>query len=504
MYAKYIYKMLSFCYEKIIHLRDKKKTMLFNSISFIFLFLQVVLLLYHGINRFRFRGKDTILNLLLVGFSLAFFCGSGFRIAVTTTIPSLLSIVLWNYIIALLSGKWKPFLSIGVVGNMAFFFYYRLWNEFAKLIDSVMSFSLTIDNLLIPLGLSVILVHGISSLLDSQHSKATPNKNLVDFALYMIFFPKLAQGPIVKYYEFEPYLRNRKVDFEDLATGLERFIVGLAKKVLLADVFALTVNAIFSHTYSCAMDTASAWIGSILFTLQIYLDFSGYSDMSIGIGRMFGFRFPENFNFPYSSTSISEFWRRWHITLGAWFREYLYIPLGGSRKGNVYLHLFIVFLVTGIWHGSSLVFILWGICHGLCVMMERFLNKKGLYEKIPKLLRWLYTMFVVNIGWIAFKTPNLDMFKTYIKHLLGLMPVVDPNFTWSYYLLNQHLCILTLFVMVCLYVFQNGRVQESLRKWDKNSIGFSIVKYVLLTILFVLSVCAVTASKYQPFIYFQF
>ncbi|MDE5574970.1 MAG: hypothetical protein K2I87_04575 [Bacteroidales bacterium] len=442
------------------------------------------------------------MNLLLLVFSLVFFCWGGFKVAVKT-LPALASIVVWNYLLALLSKKWKPFLSIGVVGNLAFFFYYKIWNEFARLIDGLLSSNLTIEKLVIPIGLSFILFHGISYLLDIRHGKVKPNRNFAEFALYMLFFPKLAQGPIVKYYEFEPYLRNRKVVFEDLVSGLERFIVGLAKKVLVADVLALTVNRIFSVTYG-QMDVASAWLGSILFTLQIYLDFSGYSDMAIGIGRMFGFRIPENFNFPYASTSISEFWRRWHITLGAWFREYLYIPLGGSRKGNVYLHLFIVFLVTGIWHGSSLVFILWGICHGLCVMMERFLVQKGWYEKIPKILRWLYTMLVVNIGWIAFKTPTLDMFKTYIKHLLGMIPVVEPNFIWSYYLLNQRIVILILFVMVCLCIFQNERVQECLRKWDKRSVGFSIVKYVLLTILFVLSVCAVTANKYQPFIYFQF
>ena len=476
--------------------------MLFNSVSFIFLFLPIVLILYHVINRFHFRGKDLILNLLLVVFSLVFFCWGGFKVAVRT-LPALASIVLWNYLMALLSKKWKPFLSIGVIGNLAFFFYYKIWNEFARLIDGLLSSNLTIEKLVIPIGLSFILFHGISYLLDIRHGKVKPNRNFAEFALYMLFFPKLAQGPIVKYYEFEPYLCNRQVDFAGLVSGLERFIVGLAKKVLVADVLALTVNRIFSFTYG-QMDVASAWLGSILFTLQIYLDFSGYSDMAIGIGRMFGFRIPENFNFPYASTSISEFWRRWHITLGAWFREYLYIPLGGSRKGNVYLNLFVVFLVTGIWHGSSLVFILWGICHGLCVMMERFLVQKGWYEKIPKILRWLYTMLVVNIGWIAFKTPTLDMFKTYIKHLLGMMPAAEPDFTWTYCLFNQRLIILSLFVVICLCVFQNGRVQERLLKWDKNSIGFSIVKYVLLSLLFVLSVCAVMISKYQPFLYFQF
>lgn len=476
--------------------------MLFNSVSFIFLFLPVVLLLYHSINRFHFRGKDLTLNLLLLVFSLVFFCWGGFKIAVKT-VPALLFIVIWNYLMALLSSKWKPFLSIGVVGNLAFFFYYKIWNEFAALIDGLLSSRLTIDKLIIPIGLSFILFHGISYLLDIRHGKAKPNKNFAEFALYMLFFPKLAQGPIVKYYEFEPYLRNRQVGFEDLVSGLERFIVGLAKKVLIADVFALTVNRIFSCTYE-AMDIPSAWIGSILFTMQIYLDFSGYSDMAIGIGRMFGFKMPENFNFPYSSTSISEFWRRWHITLGAWFREYLYIPLGGSRKGNVYLNLFIVFLVTGIWHGCTWLFVLWGVSHGLCVMMERWLLKKGWFQKIPGILRWLYTMFVVNIGWIAFRVTDFRMFKEYCKHLFGKTLYMDlPVFDGSYFLSLRVLFLMSV-CLVGMIVLRNGRVQEKLHQWNENSTGFSIVKYVFLTMLFFLSVCAVIASKYQPFLYFQF
>lgn len=475
--------------------------MLFNSVSFIFLFLPIVLLLYYSIDRFRFRGKDLCLNLLLLLFSLVFFCWGGFKVAVKT-VPALASIVVWNYLLALLSKKWKPFLSIGVVGNLAFFFYYKIWNEFAKLIDGLLSSSLTIDKLVIPIGLSFILFHGISYLLDIRHGKAKPNRNFAEFALYMLFFPKLAQGPIVKYYEFAPNLRNRQVDFEGLVSGLERFIVGLAKKVLIADVFGLTVNRIFASIGG--MDMPSAWIGSILFTMQIYLDFSGYSDMAIGIGRMFGFKMPENFNFPYASTSISEFWRRWHITLGAWFREYLYIPLGGSRKGNVYLNLFIVFLVTGIWHGTSWVFVLWGICHGLCVMMERFLIQKGWYEKIPKIFRWLYTMMVVNIGWIAFKVTDFKMLKAYARHLFGKdLNLERLTFDWSYFL-SFRIILLMAIGVAGMIILGNTRVQDRLRQWDKEVVGFAIVKYVLLAMLFFLSVCAIMTSKYQPFLYFQF
>lgn len=472
--------------------------MLFNSVSFIFLFLPIVLLLYHSVDRFRFRGKDLVLNLILLVFSLVFFCWGGFKVAIKT-LPALVSIVLWNYLMALFSKKWKPFLIIGVVGNIAFFFYYKIWNELAKLIEGLFTSNLTIDKLVIPIGLSFILFHGISYLLDIWHSKAKPNKNFAEFALYMLFFPKLAQGPIVKYYEFEPYFRGRSVGFEDFVSGLERFIVGLAKKALIADVLATTVNQIFF-----SVDVPSIWIGLVLFTLQLYLDFSGYSDMAIGIGKMFGFKLPENFNFPYASPSVSEFWRRWHISLGSWFKEYLYIPLGGSRKGNVYFNLIIVFLAVGIWHGTSFLFLLWGLTHGLCVAMERFLNKKGWFEKIPKLIRWVYTIFIVNIIRLVYKVQDIDGFWLYLKRMFGLEKVQEElNFTWEYFLSNRVIG-LSLISIIGMIVFGNLRIQNRLRQWNKESIEFSIVKYVILASLFFLSVCAVMTSKYQPFLYFQF
>ncbi|MCM1168424.1 MAG: hypothetical protein NC324_00615 [Bacteroides sp.] len=476
--------------------------MLFNSVSFIFLFLPLVLLLYHTIDRFRFRGKDLTLNLLLLVFSLVFFCWAGFKVAVKT-VPALVSIVLWNYLAALLSDKWKPSLIIGVLGNIAFFFYYRIWNELAKLIDGILSSGLTIEKLIVPIGLSFILFHGISYLLDIRHGKAKPNKNFAEFALYMVFFPKLAQGPIVKYYEFEPYLKHRYIDLELFVSGVERFIIGLGKKVLLADILAVTVHRIFMPPYN-QLDVVTAWIGSVLFTLQIYLDFSGYSDMAIGVGRMFGFQFKENFNFPYHSTSISEFWRRWHISLGSWFREYLYIPLGGSRSGNVYFNLFLVFLITGIWHGSTLPFLLWGVAHGLCVMMERFLVQKGWYEKIPKVFRWLYTMLVVNLGWIVFRVQDMQMFKLYLKRMLGIgIDKASPDFSWTYYFTNRG-SILALIAILGILFGGNARVQDRFREWDNHSVSFAIVKAVLLILLFIVAVSGSISSTYNPFLYFRF
>lgn len=475
--------------------------MLFNSVSFIFLFLPLVLLLYYGINRCRFRQKDLVLNLLLIVFSLVFFCWGGFKTAVKT-VPALVSIILWNYGTALLSKRWRPFLTVGIIGNIGIFFYFRIWNALMESFNSLFSADISISKIVIPIGLSFILFHAISYLMDIKNGKVKSNVNFADFMLYIVFFPKLSQGPIVKYYEFEPYLRNRQVNLSVLVEGIERFIVGFAKKVLVADVLALTVNRIWGS--GMELDTPSVWLGLILFTIQLYLDFSGYSDMAIGLGKMFGFKFPENFNFPYSSTSVSEFWRRWHISLGSWFKEYLYIPLGGSREGNVYLHLIIVFLVVGIWHGTSFAFILWGLTHGLCVAMERLLNKKGWWARIPVFLRWLYTIFVVSVIRLVYKAPDMAMFKFYLKRMFGIgESPVDLTFEWHYFLSNRIL-VLTLISVVGMIVLKNGKVQDRLRQWNEKSIQFSVVKSLLLLLLFALSVCATTASTYNPFLYFQF
>lgn len=475
--------------------------MLFNSVSFIFLFLPLVLLLYYGINRCRFRQKDLVLNLLLIVFSLVFFCWGGFKTAVKT-MPALVSIILWNYGMALLSKRWRPFLTVGIIGNIGFFFYFKIWNALIGLFNDLFSSNISLATIVIPIGLSFVLFHAISYLMDIKNGKAKPNGNFAEFALYMLFFPKLAQGPIVKYYEFEPYLHNRQVSLSALVEGIERFIIGLAKKVLVADVLAVYVNKSFLSVQEAGAGVA--WIGSILFTLQIYIDFSGYSDMAIGLGRMFGFKIPENFNFPYSSTSISEFWRRWHISLGSWFKEYLYIPLGGSRTGNVYLNLLIVFLVTGLWHGVSSVFILWGLMHGLCVIVEKYLSKKGWFERIPKFIRWIYTMFVVNIGWIAFKTPTWADFGRFVKYLLGMVPTGEKDALWLYFMTNQRLLVLFFVCVLVMTIFGNVCVQKRLRQWNEKSVVFAIVKSAVLLLLFVVAICGIASSAYKPFLYFQF
>lgn len=416
-------------------------------------------------------------------------------------LPPLLFIIIWNYIMALLSEKWRPFLLIGVLGNIGMFFYYKLFQALAELAADLFSFRLELSRIVVPVGLSFILFHCISYLLDIYHGKAKPNRNPIEFSLYVLFFPKLMQGPLVKYYEFEPQLRDRVVNFDTLISGIERFIVGLGKKVLLADVLGREIGEIL---HQGMIDTPTAWLGSILFTIQIYIDFSGYSDMAIGLGRMFGFKIPENFKFPYSSLSISEFWRRWHITLGAWFREYVYIPMGGNRKGNVYFNLLVVFLLTGIWHGTGIAFLLWGLCHGLCVMMERFLNKRGWYEKIPKAIRWLYTMFVVNMGWLCFMISREDVLKTYIGRMMGRgVDVEQINYFFPYFF-TSHLVCLLLLAIGGMILMNREKVRSFFFQKIQKTVWGSTIKYVLLLVIFVFSVFGIVSGTHKPFLYFQF
>ena len=470
--------------------------MLFSSATFLFFFLPLSVLLYLLIGVFSFKQKILLQNVLLIGVSLAFFAWAN-----VDAVPILLWLIALNYVVALLSLKFRKILLVGVILNIATLFYYKYLDTMLEWLGSLNSTSFRVQDILAPLGISFIIFHNISYLLDIYRGKVKPNKNLVEVALYIVFFPKLIQGPIVKYYEMEGELKKRKTTLQDITYGVERFIIGLAKKVLVADILAATTNEILSRIQT-GVDAPTAWLGVLLYTLVIYTDFSGYSDMAIGVGRFFGFHITENFYFPYSSLSITEFWRRWHISLGAWFREYLYFPLGGSRRGNVYFNLFVVFLITGIWHGASIIYWLWGIAHGLCVMIERAVFSRNWYKKIPQFFKWFTTFFIVGIGWIVFQTGNPIGFITYIKALLG-MHSQQVTFHFSFYLTGRIL-FLILLCFVCMFVFDKKRVREKLQFWNENSKVFQTVKYIGLSLLFALSLAGAVSSTYSPFIYFQF
>jgi len=293
-------------------------------------------------------------------------------------------------------------------------------------------------------------------------------------------------------------IKLRTATTDSFADGIHRFIKGLGKKVLIADVLGQTVDMIFAAAHSQQIDMATAWLGMICYTFQVYFDFSGYTDMAIGLGKMFGFDTMENFNFPYVSKSITEFWRRWHISLSSWFRNYLYIPLGGNRRGNVYFNLFIVFLVTGIWHGASWTFIVWGLWHGLFIIIERIIRNKSWYKQIPSVVKIMVTLFIVALGWVLFRSASFNDAITYYKLLFGILRDPLPEFTITYYLNPQ---ILVTVVIACLL---SVPLLSKITVSFENKLYWNVGRSVFMGALLVLSLMFVMNSTYNPFIYFQF
>lgn len=320
----------------------------------------------------------------------------------------------------------------------------------------------------------------------------------MNVALYISFFPQLIAGPIVKYRDINKQIENRYVLWTDVSDGFKRFIYGLGKKVLIANTLGMCADIIYAYDIT-SIDCKTAWIGALAYTFQIYYDFSGYSDMAIGLGRMFGFRISENFDHPYMSKSISEFWRRWHISLGSWFKEYVYIPLGGNRKGNIrtYANLILVFFLTGLWHGADLSFIIWGFYHGFFSIIERLGIRKAL-EKL-KILPVIYTFFVVNVGWVLFRANDTITGLRFIARMLlpwrhqELQNIITCNYMDSK----------TIFMFFCA-VIGMGFINRFTPKQLKNYWNGSIVEAFYCVIVLLLCLASVASDTYNPFIYFQF
>ena len=468
--------------------------MVFNSVIFIFCFLPIFLLIYYFVPA---RARNPVL-----------FAGSLFFYAWgdPTYLVLMLFSSFFNYYMGKELGKItdedpsrKRNLIFAVVINLLILGFFKYWGFLLDTVSGVTGLKLTYPQLALPIGLSFYTFKNLSYILDIYMGKTEPCKGFFPYAVYSTMFPHMTAGPIVRYTDISESISRRSINTTRLGAGAELFIKGLSKKVLLAD----NLSALYTTLQASGTTSfVGTWLAIGAYTLELYFDFSGYSDMAIGLGRFFGFHFQENFRFPYSSLSVSEFWRRWHISLGSWFREYLYFPLGGSRKGNVYLNLFVVFLITGIWHGSSLIYWFWGIAHGLCVMIERYISNKKWYSRIPKVIKWFFTFFVVSMGWIVFQTGSFTDFKGYIKDLLGLNP--QPlTYHFAYFLSNRVLFLIFI-CAVCLVLLGRKGVQEKLKKWNETSKVFQAVKYVGLCVLFALSLMGVVSSTYSPFIYFQF
>lgn len=482
--------------------------MVFSSTVFLCVFLPLVLLFYYAI-----PGKWPK-NITLLIFSLVFYAWGEPGYIVLMVIS-----ILFNYLFGLwIHGchnkgkKGEVFLVLSVLFNIGLLFYFKYFTFAANSISALFEANWVIKEIALPIGISFYTFQGMSYVIDvyrediSDPKKVMVQKNPVKVALYISMFPQLIAGPIVRYEDILPYLDKRKHSFEKFAQGIEIFIIGLAKKVIFANLLGEVATSLM-ETNAGMIGTSHAWVGAICYTMQIFYDFSGYSEMAIGLGKMFGFEFMQNFNFPYISRSITEFWRRWHISLSGWFRDYLYIPLGGNRRGNVYFNLFVVFLATGIWHGADWGFVIWGLWHGMFMLIERILKKHTKFRLpsfIGSTLGWAYSMLVVMLGWVLFRIVDLPATINYIKLMFGIGNPEFVRYGVAYYLNHRTLTVLCLAVFFCIpwKALITKHLPFTVKLYE-NQI-FVFFKRIILLALFVISFMLITNSTYNPFIYFRF
>ena len=466
--------------------------MVFSSMVFLWIFLPIVMAVYFIIPKKFISAK----NIVLLIASLLFYAW-GEPVYVLLMLLS----ILFNYSMGILLYKLdckKLILVIDILGNLLVLGYYKYYDFLIDSINGIFGTEIPLKDIALPIGISFFTFQILSYIIDLYRGEIELQKNPINLALYISFFPQLIAGPIVKYHDISKALESREQSLEQVSEGVRRFIYGFAKKVLIANVLARTVDNIYALDISDVTSTF-AWVAAVFYMLQIYYDFSGYSDMAIGLGKIFGFNFNENFNYPYMSWSIKEFWRRWHISLSSWFRDYLYIPLGGNRKGAVrtYINLIIVFFVTGLWHGAGYTFILWGLFHGLFSILERTPWGK-VVEKI-KPLGFIYSTFVVLMGWVLFRADTIQMALEMYRRMFGFGQYTESTYVWQEIMYNRSIATAVAAVLGC------GFVQAILKKTglDKK-LKDSYLEIVWLVIILLLSIASLAANSYNPFIYFRF
>ncbi|GAB2523585.1 MBOAT family O-acyltransferase [Spirosoma aerophilum] len=479
--------------------------MLFSSAIFLFLYLPFFLLIYYLLPR-QWH------NAFLFGASLLFYAWGEGPVVLVLLVSALINFIAGRLVE---NGHRRAGLLLSLIGSLSLLFYYKYTNflvgslhGFAEALALPIADHLTIASIALPIGISFYTFQGISYTLDIYWGRIKANRSFLDYGTYVAMFPHQIAGPIVRYADIAPELSDRTVTIEKFGVGAERFIIGLAKKVLLANTFASLADTIFNAPAS-SYPTETAWLGIIAYSLQIYFDFSGYSDMAIGLGKMVGFDFKENFNYPYISRSIQDFWRRWHISLSSWFRDYVYIPLGGNRgsKARTYRNLLIVFFVTGLWHGASWNFIIWGLYHGLFLLIERAGLSKRL-ERTWSPLAHIYTLFVVLIGWVFFRAEDLSAAILYLQKMAGLAPVGRVAFPLSYFINTELLVSLLAGFVLATPVYHRFQTvwHRLLARMVVTPVRLTLnAAYVLgLVGLFVMAVAYLAADTYNPFIYFRF
>lgn len=475
--------------------------MVFSNAIFLFVFLPIVILGYYLL-----RGRAR--NYWLLAVSLLFYAWTK-----PSFIVILLASICINYLGALAIDRskrplWRRIFVIGTVAiNLLLLYYFKYFNFTMEILSKLLSREISFTEVILPIGISFFTFQGLSYVVDVYREDVNVQKNIFKLGMYISLFPQLVAGPIVRYKDVAAEIDDRSVTMEDFVAGIQRFILGLFKKIIIADTLAVTVNAIFANIPKLNTPPI-AWLGVVAYALQLFFDFAGYSDMAIGLGRLFGFHFIENFNYPYISRSITEFWRRWHISLSSFFRDYVYIPLGGNRK-HVYLNVAIVFLLTGVWHGAAFTYIVWGIWHGFFNLAERFCRTHLKPKKEPSRFwkgigaaaQHVYTLLVVLFGWVFFRAADVKTAIKYIFSMFGLYNVDNPLLKVGFYLDNWTICVLVLGLIMSTPLLKKG---YDYLQTKVNVHVFNIVQNLILIFMLLLCVLQIASNSYSDFIYFQF
>ena len=473
--------------------------MVFSSLLFLFRFLPAVLLLYYIAPR-------KIRNLVLLLFSLLFYAWGE---------PKYVFLMLFSITMDFFMGQMvakskarnnrkaaKRFLTISIVVNLSILAFFKYADFIIGTINSVAGLSLPMLSIPLPIGISFFTFQTMSYVIDVYKGATKVQKNWVNYGTYVSMFPQLIAGPIVQYKTIAEQMEHRKENASDFAEGIHRFLLGMGKKVLLANTIGLLCDAVMALEIT-QVPVLTAWLGAIAYTFQIYFDFSGYSDMAIGLGKMFGFHFLENFNYPYISRSITEFWRRWHISLSSWFKEYVYIPLGGNRRGVLLQarNILVVWMLTGIWHGASWNYVLWGVYYGILLMLEKFLLKPVL-KHLPGVLQNVYTMVLVIFGWVLFKCEDLSYCFSYQKAMVG-----GFHAGWigreSMYLLRNYGALLVILLFGCTMIPKKIGHRITGKFGETSWIGL-VLRIVWYGGIFLISLAYLVDATYNPFLYFRF
>lgn len=475
--------------------------MVFSSIVFLLYFFPAFLITYYLADK-KYK------NFIILIFSIIFYSWGA---------PKFIFVILGTTFIDFHLVKWmsgiddklkrRLLLSLSVSINLGLLVYFKYSNFFIENVNAALGTlggsQIQWTKLVLPIGISFYTFETITYVVDVYRKVHKPLDSFWNYQLYIILFPKLIAGPIIRYHDLADQITDRSANetYDNRLAGFYRFVIGLAKKVLIANHMGLQADTIFAMDYA-QLDSYTAWIGILCYSFQIYFDFSGYSDMAIGIAKMVGFLFPENFNNPYIAGSITEFWRRWHISLGQWMRNYLYIPLGGNRVSSnfrLYFNLWLVFLASGLWHGASWNFVIWGAYHGIFLVLERaFLLK--VYDKTGRLVRTIFTFFIVVIGWVFFRVETFSSATAFIKSMFAFrMPHGSLSFDFEFYVF---------FIMAAVFAFfaysDRGRHLQDVVYFKNSHQRIQIPAFVLSIVLIILCVSSITAFGFNPFIYFRF